>query len=133
LLFPFRLARAIVHFCNFFAIMFGGKPLLTAGAKGKPVDQKHLMLWGKFIDADKALKSKNGSDDAALVPPEWELLRRSPDGSEQVLARGVLSFDVNADGRVVFTNGTGVFQLDAGGTPRRLCQGTMIRHVVAIG
>jgi hypothetical protein len=133
LLFPLRLAGAIVHFFNFFSMMFSGKPLLTAGgANAKPVDQKHLMLWGKFIDADKALKAAKQGESPSLVPPDWELIRRTADGREETLVKGVLAFDVHPDGRVLYTNGSAVFQLAADGSSQKLCDGKMIEHVVVV-
>ena len=147
LLFPFRLARAVVHFLNFMSIMFSRKPLITAAGPPKEgPDQRYVMLWGKVIDAERILKRgrrRPGGNDA-LVPKDWQLVRRPLGGAdgavgdgtggerggdgagadaaagaaaEQVLAQGVVAFDVAADGRVVYTNGSRVFQLDPAGGP----------------
>lgn len=83
-----------------------------------------------MIDAEKALResSKPGSG-RALVPESWELIRRSPDGSEWVAARGVVSFDLCANGTLVYTDGTGVYHLSPDGKPTPLCDGTLVEHV----
>ena len=132
LFFPFRLARAVLHFLNFFSLLFSQKPLLTAGGEKRSLDQRHLMLWGKFIDADKASKMAKEGDAPALVPAEWELIRRSTDGTEKTLARSVLSFDMTAEGHILYSNGSAVYHLDADGNPNRLCASKLIEHIAAL-
>jgi hypothetical protein len=133
LLFPFRLALAILHFLNFFSIMFSRKPLITAGGPRKEgPDTRTMMLWGKVIDAERALRDSNKSGAGggkSLVPKTWELVRRSPDGAEWVAARGVVSFDLCANGALVYTDGSGVYHLTPDGKPTPLCDGTLIEHV----
>lgn len=132
-LFPYRLLRAIIAFLNFFSIMFARKPLLTAGGPPKePIQEREMMLWGKFIDADKAMKSARDGQSPALVPPTWKLMRKTPDGQMQTLATGVLSFDLLRDGGVIYTNGSSVFRTKSGAEPERICEGKMIEHVVAL-
>ena len=71
LLFPFRVVRAIVHFLDFFSLMFSRKPLLTAGGpKTEGPDARSLMLWGRFIDAEKALRKAKQGDQGPLVPAD---------------------------------------------------------------
>src|SRR2546423_882489 len=59
-LFPYRLVRAIVHFLDWFSQVFARKPLITAsGPPRAGPDQRYLLLWGKMIDAGKALPASN--------------------------------------------------------------------------
>ncbi len=133
LLFPFRLAQAFVHFFNFFSQMFSGKPLMTAGGpRREGADPKTLMLWGKMIDADKALKAAKGADLPALVPESWQLIRRDKAGDEIILAKSVLAYDLAPDGGVIHTNGSSVFHRDASGHHTKLCSGNMIEHVIHV-
>ena len=132
LLFPFRLARAIYAFLNLFSVFFAGKPLTTAGGPQQKMDTRHMMLWGRLIDAEKAVRASKKGTPAALVPNTWELLRLQPDGSLQPLAKGVLSFDIAADGTVIYTNGSEVFTLGPDGAGQRLCAQHMIQQVLAI-
>jgi hypothetical protein len=130
LLFPLRLLWALLGFLNFFSLMFSGKPLMTAGGvKREGPSPRHMMLWGKLIDAEQAERRARNGDPADLVPRDWELLKRTPDGREAVLAQGVVSYDLCDDGGVVYTNGSAVFHLDAGGTRQQLCTGKLIEHV----
>jgi hypothetical protein len=133
LLFPLRLIRAIFGFLNFFSIMFSQKPLTTAGGpKPEQMDTRHLLLHGKWIDAEKALKAANKGQPAALVPASWELFRMTPDGQLHSLATAVLSFDLAPDGTIIYTNGAEVFALSSNEKPERLCAHRMIQQVMAI-
>lgn len=135
LLFPFRLIRAIVHFLNWFSMVFARKPMLTAGGPPKQgPDQRYVMLWGKLVDAEKAIRqAERAGDGRAIVPKSWELVRRDSGGDEQVLASSVVSFDVAADGAIVYTNGSKIFAIDSAGKQRELGDGKLIERLLAVG
>jgi hypothetical protein len=91
-----------------------------------------MMIWGNLVNAQEALRrARTGDETPSLVPPSWELVRAAG-GEAQVLARGVLSFDLAPDGSIVYSNGSAIFQLDPGGTPARLLKDALIEHVVAV-
>jgi hypothetical protein len=135
-LFPYRLLRAVFHFLNFMSVAFSGKPLTTAGAGGVPgqrrPEPRHLALWGQVIDTKRAMAKAGNDEPANLVPREWTLVRRAPDGTETDLAEHVLAYDVTTDGTVVVTNGTRVTWIDAAGRRHELARDTMIERVVAL-
>jgi hypothetical protein len=134
-LFPFRLARAFVHFFNVFSMMFSGKPLLTAtGAQQRsPVEQRYLMLWGQMVDAQQSLaRARKRGEPARLVPKEWELIRRTPDGAEDVLCQHVLSYDVRTNGDVLVTDGSAVEHIDASGHRHQLGTDQLVERVMFI-
>lgn len=134
LLFPYRLIRAIIHFLNFFSIMFARKPLITAGGPPKEgPDTRYLMLWGKVIDAEKALRDSSKSGGRGLVPKSWELVRRVEGGDEQVVARGVICYDLCPDGTAICTDGSNVLHVDAAGKSASVCQGHVIERVSVVG
>ena len=55
---------------------------MTAGGPPREgPDARYLMLWGKVIDAEKALR-KQKKPGAGLVPNSWELICRGSDGAE---------------------------------------------------
>jgi len=133
LLFPYRLLRALFYTANFFSLMFSGKPLATtAGAPRSPEDAVAMSLWGQMIDTKKALADRSRSDDAAVVPKNYELVCRDAAGSERVVATNVLSYDITGDGDVVYTNGFGLFHLTPDGRKTRLCDDDLIDQVVAV-
>ncbi len=90
--------------------MYSRKPLTGATGPAVQADLKDIVLKGKRIDAEKALRTgaKIGGV-PSLVPGTWELVRRTPQGRENVLARHVASYDIAADGKIIYSNGSGVF------------------------
>ena len=132
LMFPFRLARALFHYLNFFSLMYTRKPLITASGPALQGDLKEILVKGKRLDAEAALRNGfrlNGVP--SLVPASWQLVRRSPQGEEHVLASHVASFDIATDGSILFSNGYGVFALDGGGQPEVLLRDKLIADVIA--
>ncbi|HLK50963.1 MAG TPA: hypothetical protein VKT49_22635 [Bryobacteraceae bacterium] len=134
-LFPFRLSFAVFQFFNFFSMRYTGRPLSTSrGAAQRVPDLRRMMVWGNLVDVDRASReNREGDPDApSLVPSTWQLVRQSPEG-KQVLAKGVLSFDVAPDGTVLYSNGSAVHRLrpDSGG-PERIFVGSMIEQIAAL-
>ena len=116
LLFPFRLLRAVFHYLNFFSLMYSRTPLTGAAGPKVQADIKDIILKGRRIDAEKALRQENAINGvASLVPRTWELVSRSRQGTETVLATNVASYDLLADGSIIYSNGRAVFLLGQGG------------------
>lgn len=127
-LFPFRLAYAIFQFLNFFSAMFTGRKLTSAaGPKGREMDMKQMMIWGNLVRAQGPTRGEE--EGADLVPKTWELECRTADGQTRTLAAGVLAYDTNAEGAIVYTNGNAVFLLHSDGRKERLLTERMIQQV----
>ncbi len=133
-LFPFRVIRSGFDFLNAFAMAFSQKPLTTAGGpKLKGPEIHTLFIRGRAIDARKAMEKFSGEGEPpSLVPGDWELVRRGKDGSEAVLAGHAASFDASPDGTIVYTNGSSLFRIPAGGKAERLDQGRLVEQVVIL-
>lgn len=130
LLFPFRLLRAVFHYLNFFSLMYTRKPLTSASGPEVQADLKEMLVKGKRIDAENSLRKESRVNGVqSLVPKSWQLVRRNRTGEEQVLATNVASYDITADGRIVFTNGYGVFMLDASNDAQVVFRGKLIAEV----
>jgi hypothetical protein len=130
LLLPLRLLRALFHWLNFFSVRYSGKPLTTAGGPEKQgADVRQMMVWGNLIDAASA--AREGSEPPALVPPSWELVRKGRDGSTQVLAKGVLAFDCDGEGGVVYSTGSAVYRL-TGNERERLVVDSGVEQLVVL-
>ena len=116
LFFPFRLLRAVFHFLNFFSLMYSRKPLTSASGPEVKADIKDILLQGKRIDAENALRKGHLVHGVpSLVPANWQLIKRNRQGQETVLANHVATFDVSRHGDIYYSNGCGVFLLtDAG-------------------
>lgn len=131
LMFPFRLLRALVHYLNFFSLMYTRDPLITASGPAVQGDLKEILIKGKRLDAEAALrKGAQVSGVPSLVPAPWQLVCRSPEGEEHVLASHVASFDIAADGSILYSNGYGVFALNGTNAPQVLLRDKLIADVI---
>jgi hypothetical protein len=133
LLFPLRLLRAFFYFFNFLSLTFARKPLTTSsGPRVEGDDEKTLILRGRVIDAEKALREGAQAEAPSLVPPSWELVRRQASGEEQVLAQSVVAYDLDGEGGVVYTNGTAAYQLDCNGQSRLLFKAKLLEDLIVV-
>jgi hypothetical protein len=127
-LFPFRLLFAIFQFLNFFSAIFTGRKLTSAGGpKGQDMDMKQMMIWGNLVRAQASSRAEEEASD--MVPKSWELRCQTADGQTRTLAGGVLAYDINTDGSVVYTNGNAVFLLHPDGQKERVLSERMIQQV----
>jgi hypothetical protein len=134
-MFPFRLLNAVFHYLNFFSMIYSGKPLKSSGnARAKEMDMRRFMLMGNYASALELLKHSEDSDTPAVVPPNWELVRSRSGGAadREVLAKNVLSYDLQADGAIVYSNGSSIYRLDPTGKSDLMFKGDLIEHVVAV-
>jgi hypothetical protein len=133
LFFPFRLLRAVIHFFNFFSVTFSGKPLLTSGGPGgQPQNATTMLLWGKIIDAEKAMKSMKSGGSTAIVPANWRLVRRDvATREEETLANSVGSFDLLPGGAIVYTDGASIFRLEGSGKKEKsaICERKLVESI----
>ena len=130
---PFRLVVAIYHWLNFFSFRNSGQPLnsQSGGQRSRHLDLKRMMIFGNWVNVERALKEARETESPSLVPKSWELVRQTPEGEESVIARGVLAFDLASDGTIVHTNGSAVFRETNDGKDERLVVSQFIEHVVA--
>jgi hypothetical protein len=132
-LMPLRLLAALFQYLNFFTVRYTGKPLVSSGgARQQGADARKMLVWGNLVSASDRARSAVADEADARVPASSVLLRRAPDGAEEVLARSVLDFDVDDDGSVVFTNGRSVFALAPDGTRARLVRDAAVDRVVIL-
>jgi len=93
---------------------------------------KNILLQGRRVDAEKALRTSRAVQGVpSLVPDSWELVSRTPNGDEQVLATNVASYDVSPDGSIVYSNGRGIFALEPDGSSGIALRDAMVADVVA--
>jgi hypothetical protein len=122
ILLPIRLLFAVFQFLNFFTVRYTGNTLTTAGnVRQKHADIRQMMVWGNLLDAQKAA-DHDSSGTPSLVPKTWEL----------IIAKGVLSCDVYADGSLLYSNGSGVYRVDPTGANEVLAKDALIEQVVAV-
>ena len=129
-LFPFRLIYALFHYLQFFSMRYTGKKLSSGGAQSKELDLQQMMIWGNRVSAQA---KRNQKEAAALVPNNWELVRSVAGQDDEVLAKGVLAFDLCSDGTVVYSNGSAIFRRNAKGETERLVVESLIERVLILG
>ena len=106
LLLPLRLLKAVFGYLNFFSMVYGKEPLRSAGGPRTPeLDQDLGKLWlhGRLIELSKVRNDPHYASN--LVPRSWELVRKPPGRALQIVMPHVASFDIAADGSIVYTNG----------------------------
>ena len=129
LLLPFRLLFALMGFLNFFSMRYSGRKLSTpAGTPRRDVDMKQMMIWGNLIQAQQNAEE----EDADMVPSSWQLARRSANGDEEVLAQGVLAYDLASDGTIVYCNGNAIFVRHPDGRKEQILKERMIEQVAVV-
>ncbi len=131
LMIPFRFFAAIFQFFNFFSMRYTGKPLSEGDSAAKGADLKRMMIWGNLIDAEATMRAAPTDEAPDLVPKEWELIRKPAIGQAEVIARGVLSYDLLAEGGVMYSNGSAVFRTAPGGKPERVLKHNFIEKIIA--
>jgi hypothetical protein len=93
-------------------------------------DEQTLRLRGRIIDAKKALREAGNKEETpSLVPKTWELVKRSPNGEDGVVAKGVVAFDIGSDETIIYTNGSAIYQIDKSGKSQRLFKDRLIEDI----
>jgi hypothetical protein len=128
-LFPFRLLYALFQFLNFFSMSFTGKKLSSAGdTRARELDMRQMMIYGNVIRAQQDSEAEAPD----LVPGSWQLARRREGGKEEVLARGVLAYDISTDGTIAYSNGSAIFVISPEGKKERVVSERMSEQVVLL-
>lgn len=121
LLFPVRIIKAIGGFLNAFSVMFGGEPLRDGGrrssVKSKQKSEKELFFEGRLIEAEKNQRENaaKGDKNPGIFPLSRELVRRSGNGEETVVRRGVQDYLLLDGGELVISNGKSVIHIGKDG------------------
>lgn len=132
LMLPFRLLRALFHYLNFFSMMYSRKPLTSANGPAVQADMKEIMLQGRRMDAERALRgARTVAGVPSLVPDSWQLVRHTMQGDTRVVATNVASYDLCQDGSILYSNGRGVFVLEQDGSPRLALTSDLVGEVMA--
>jgi len=137
---PFRLIGAIGAWLNFFSVRYTGKPLNTAGGPDTDSpDMREMLLLGNVINAEQAREdaARRGEKNPAIVPKTWQLIKTSaskPSAQDaEVLAKGVIAFQVLSDGGVLFSNGSAIFKIAPdGGKPRVVEQAANVEQILGL-
>jgi hypothetical protein len=131
---PIRLLMAVFEWLNYFTRRHTGQSLLALPQLQRA--KAHQMLFlGRFVDVGAEIDRNRRFGDAdspALVPRSWELVKQYPHREPEVIALGVLAFDVGIDGQLVYSNGSAIYGLHPGGVAERLVVDRPIEQVVIL-
>jgi hypothetical protein len=117
LLAPFRVLFALFQYLSFFTARYTGKPLMTSGnARQKAADARQMMVWGNLVDVARQAERDGGGEDDANGSG-YELVRITKTGVE-VVAPGVLAFDVASDGAIFYSTGRALMRWADGKSAR---------------
>lgn len=131
-LIPVRLATAIFQWLSFFSWKYTGKPLMSTGT-GQKVENKTIKAWGEWITPEMMRDRRFGEPDApSLVPRTWQLVRQATQGIPEVLAEGVLGYDLAKDGMIVYTNGSAIYAIAPDGKRERLLVSNLIESIAIL-
>jgi hypothetical protein len=89
---------------------------------------------GNLIDAEKNLRENRASGEKypGLAPKSWELIRRSKDGREQIVKKGVIDYCLAVDG-LYYSNGSNVVYMQEGQAVGELvCEMKLAQNMVWI-
>ena len=112
---------------------YGGEPLRTGGnnpAKSRAADERELFIEGNLIKARKIVDADNS--DEGIIPSEWVLIKRDGDGTETVLAKGVMDYLLLDSGVILYSDGRFVKRL-SGGKTENVCRIDLANFITVTG
>lgn len=129
LLIPWRLAKAVFGYLNFFSMVYGKEPLRSAGPRRPELDQDLGKIWlhGRMIELSRV--KADPQHGGHLVPASWELVCQAPGQPLRVLASHAAGYDLAPDGTVLHTNGFDVLALREDGGSRKLARQELVQGV----
>ena len=138
LLFPFRLLYNVFR-ALFFISRIGQKSdkrnqSATQGADpavSTEFSERDLYIYGEQIrirEEENAARRRQDKN-AGFAPARFELYKRAPDGAAAKIKSGVLSYDLDGGGGVVYTNGRYIIKLQKDGTETALHKDGVITAV----
>lgn len=141
LFFPFRLIKGIFGWLNFFCTIWGGESLKNGGdlagmpgfSKTKQRSAKDIIIEGNVIKAEKLAKESELKDDdlSGFMPLSRVLVKRSPDGSEEVIKKGVLDYTLCGKD-ILISDGRQILLLSSDGKESRITKAKFATSIVVI-
>ena len=128
LLLPVHLLRALFGFLTIFTMKYSGTTLRSGGSAAKKKSEADLYIEGNLINAAESLRQNGGEDYPGIIPRSWELIRRTPDGREEVVRRGVLSFCLDGEG-FYFSNGSYVLYHSPDGKEEKITKADEVTFI----
>ncbi len=134
IMFPVRIVKGIFGFLNFFTTVFGGESLKSGGtvngAKSKQRSEKDLIIEGNVINAEKLdkINAESGDKTAGIMPMSRVLIRRTADGNEEIIKKGVLDFTLCGTD-VIVSNGRHLLRIAPDGTEIHITKAKLAMNI----
>lgn len=131
IMFPYRLIKGLFGFLNFFTTIYGGESLkggsvddMINGSRSRHRSQKDLIIEGNVINAEKLdkINEANGDKHGGIMPASRVLIKRTADGSEEIVKKGVLDYILDSDGNVIISNGRHLLRIDRDGNETHIAK-----------
>lgn len=133
LLLPYRIIRMLFYIANFMSMMSVGKPLTSEMMQQTPEMQaQQRVIWGRALQTQKQIRKGGQANRMRLVPDDWELMRVSANGTQTSIAKHVMAFDVTDQGHIVYSDGGGVYEINADGEESQLCKLTGVTMITTL-
>ena len=139
IMFPYRLIKGLFGFLNIFTTLYGGESLKGGGDANSLGDQirsknrskSDIIIEGNIINAEKLNKIENASEDngSGIMPLSRVLIKRSPDGSEKIIKKGILDFNITDSGEIIFSNGRYISKTDEDGNETRITKAALAVNI----
>ena len=126
-----------VHLARYFGRLAG---LTKRGveAKESPKTQKkyanECLIEGHLIHAEENEKDHISQKEPypGIMPRSWQLVKQGKDGMIQVIKRGVLDFDLDEAGNMIYSNGKYVIRRLPDGKEEKLVEVPLATHLCAM-
>lgn len=128
IMFPYRIIKGIFGFLNYFTTIFGGESLksggVSNGTKSRQRSEKDLIIEGNVINAEKLDKINEAKVDehGGIMPASRVLIKRTADGSEEIIKKGVLEYTLDGGGNVIISNGRHLLRIDRDGNETHIAK-----------
>jgi hypothetical protein len=88
-----------------------------------------MMVWSNLVEADQAGAA---AEPPPAVPRSWQLVRLRRGESAEIIAEGVMAFDLADDGSVLYSTGSAIHCVGPDGRHQRLVGGERVEALVAL-
>lgn len=131
---PVKVLKAIFGWLDFFTKRYAGESLKSGGnnpTKTKEKTPEELFIENNLINVEKELKNSRAIGDKfpGIAPGNWELIRQSAGGGIDIVKKGVIDYDVCANGDIIYSNGKYLKRLKEDGTEQMLCQTSLANNI----
>ncbi len=133
-LFPVRLLRAIFSWMNIFSMRYSGQSLRTKGnnpAKIREKSQEDIFIEGNLINVEKTMKENmdSGEKFPGFAPRNWELVKMDAHGKVTSIKKGVLDYDIEENGNIIYTNGNYIIRILKNGKEEKIEKISMVTKI----